>query len=72
MHLDFRNDMNDYTRAATLAGQIVKRLQGEGHPNNLVPPTDTSYDVVVVVEHPSRRSSDRIVLGAYGVYRQKS
>jgi hypothetical protein len=41
-------------------------------PNSLAPPPDTSYDIVVVVERPSRRSSDRILLGAYGVYRQKS
>lgn len=41
-------------------------------PDSLKPPRDTSYDVVVVVERPSSRPSDRFLLGAYGVHRQKS
>jgi hypothetical protein len=41
-------------------------------PNSLAPPLDLSYDIVVTVEQPSRRSSDRILLGAYAVYKHKS
>jgi hypothetical protein len=40
--------------------------------DRLTPPLDLSYDIVVIVEQPSRRPSDRLLLGAYGVYQHKS
>src|SRR5439155_6495445 len=38
----------------------------------LVPPLDPSYDIVIIVDQPSQRASDRIILGAYAVSRHKS